>query len=582
MPDDFSGRELGKYELKERIGRGGMAEVYRAYHASLDRYVAIKILHPFLGDDPAFKERFEQEARNVAQLRHSNIVQVYDFEYDADRELYYMVMEYVNGQTLSTTLMQLKYRNELQPVSESVRIVRHLCDALAYAHSRGMIHRDIKPGNIMIDVDDRVVLTDFGIARIVSGPHITASGAMIGTPSYMAPEQGLGQPGDSRSDIYSLGIVLYQMLTGSPPYDADTPIAIVLKHVNDPLPPPSEFNDNIPSQLEWILYKALAKSPDDRYQTVSEMASHLDNLDAVAPLQPPAGSGVELSATLKRSATSDLGIPKLEPVHQKPGLVQVAGTSTPAVDAPFPRRGGCLLWLVLMLIALGATASGGYLSYNGYLSRYLSLLPEAAVVLTDTPRPPATPTFTAAPLETLAPIENVAATEIAQTLDALASLVATPLAETPTPDLTATIAACDYDYRVVSQNPANGTLYPELTTLTMELVIRNDSRCLLDADTRLVFHEGYQLQGPNFIAFDRALASGEEISFELDFRTPPYTADQSVVRSTWQIQLADGTRVGPPLVLVLDLFPSSTLQVTDEHDSASPEPFATPAATVAP
>jgi hypothetical protein len=444
-----------------------------------------------------------------------------------------------------------------------------------------MIHRDIKPGNIMIDVDDRVVLTDFGIARIVSGPHITASGAMIGTPSYMAPEQGLGQPGDSRSDIYSLGIVLYQMLTGSPPYDADTPIAIVLKHVNDPLPPPSEFNDNIPSQLEWILYKALAKSPDDRYQTVSEMASHLDNLDEVGPLQPPTGSGVELSATLKRSATSDLGIPRLEPVHQKPGLAQVASPSIPAVDFPASRRGGCLLWLLLMLVSLSATASGGYLSYNGYLSRYLPLLPEAAVALTDTPRPPATPTFTTAPLETLAPIENVAATEIAQTLDALASLVATPLAETPAPDLTATVAACDYDYRVVSQNPPNGTLYPELTTLTMELVIRNDSRCPLGADTRLVFHEGYQLQGPNFVTFDRVLAPGEEISFEIDLRTPPYNADQSVVRSTWQIQLADGTRVGPPLVLMLDLFPSSTLQGTDVNGSTSPEP-ATPAATGAP
>ena len=573
MPDDFSGRELGKYELKERIGRGGMAEVYRAYHASLDRYVAIKILHPFLGDDPAFKERFEQEARNVAQLRHSNIVQVYDFEYDADRELYYMVMEYVDGQTLSTSLMQLKYKNELQPVSESVRIIRHLCDALAYAHSRGMIHRDIKPGNIMIDAEDRVVLTDFGIARIVSGPHITASGAMIGTPSYMAPEQGLGQPGDARSDIYSLGIVLYQMLTGAPPYDADTPIAIVLKHVNDPLPPPSEFNDDIPSQLEWILYKALAKSPDDRYQSVSEMASHLDNLEEVAPLQPPVGSGVALSATLKRSATSDLGIPKLEPIRQKPAIPTDKDDGVAHLEAPIPRRGSCLLWLVLVLIALGATASGGFLSYNGYMSRYLPFLPESAVVLTETPTLSPTPTFTVAPLETLAPVENVAATEIAQTLDALASLVATPRAGTPTPDLTATLTACDYDYRVVTQDPPNGTLYPELTTLTMELVLRNDSRCPLDADTKLVFHEGYQLQGPNFVAFDRQLAAGEEITFKLDLRTPPYDPNQSVVRSTWQIQLADGTQIGPPLVFSLDLFPVSTAQGV-QNTTLSPVPSA--------
>ena len=561
MPDDFSGRDLGKYELNERIGRGGMAEVYRAYHATLDRYVAIKILHPFLGDDPAFKERFEQEARNVAQLRHSNIVQVYDFEYDADRELYYMVMEYIDGQTLSTTLMQMKYKNELQPVKESVRIVRNLCDALAYAHSRGMIHRDIKPGNIMLDVEGRVVLTDFGIARIVSGPHITASGAMIGTPSYMAPEQGLGQPGDSRSDIYSLGIVLYQMLTGAPPYDADTPIAIVLKHVNDPLPPPSEFNDDIPSQLEWILYKALAKSPDDRYQSVSEMASHLDNLSEVAPLEPPAGSGVDLSAALKRSATSDLGIPKLDPVQ--PNFLLRRATGEAALEPVVPRRGSCLLWLVLLVIAFSATASGMYLSYNGYMSRILPILPEAAIVLTDTPTPSATATFTAAPPGTLPPVENFAATEIAQTLDALASLVATPRGTTPTPDLTATITACDYDYRVVTQDPPNGTLYPELTTLTMELVLRNDSRCSLPDDTRLTFGEGFQLQGPNFVEFDRPLAPGEEITFELDLRTPPYDANRPVIRSTWRVALADGTQVGPPLILSLELFPASTVTTPD-------------------
>lgn len=558
MQDDFSGRELGKYKLRDRIGRGGMAEVYRAYHASLDRYVAIKILHPFLGDDPTFKERFEQEARNVAQLRHTNIVQVYDFEYDADRELYYMVMEYLDGQTLSTRLMQLKYQDALLPIEESMRIVRSLCDALDYAHNRGMIHRDIKPGNVMVEADGRVVLTDFGIARIVSGPHITASGAMIGTPSYMAPEQGLGQPGDARSDIYSLGIVLYQLLTGAPPYDADTPIAIVLKHVNDPLPPPSEFNEAIPSQLEWILYKALAKSPDDRYQSVKEMADNLDNLSDVTPINPPSGAGLVGVPLPGRSA---LALPRIG-----------AGRQTAQAQETASRRGGCLLWLLLTIVALAATASGIYLSYNGLLSQYVPLVPEVAVELTATPTHTITPTFTPEPVDSVTPADNLVATEIAQTLNALSALVSTPANGTPTPDLTATVTACDYDYRVVSQIPSNGTLYPALTTLTMEIVIRNDSRCELGDATRLVFSEGFQLQGPNFIEFDDALAPGEEIAFQLDLRTPPYDADRPVVRSTWAIELEDGTQVGPPLVISLELFSADdgTPAPTPEEDTGSP------------
>ena len=226
MSDDLIGKELGKYELRERIGRGGMAEVYKAYHASLDRYVALKVLHPFLGTDPEFKERFEREARNVAQLRHPNIVQVYDFDFDPVRELYYMVMEYLDGPTLRTRLMQLSLQGELFTIPEALRITRSMAGALEYAHSRDMIHRDLKPGNIMFDADSRVVLTDFGIARIVSGPNMTASGSMVGTPAYMSPEQGLGQAGDHRSDIYSLGVVLYQLVTGATPFDADTPIAI--------------------------------------------------------------------------------------------------------------------------------------------------------------------------------------------------------------------------------------------------------------------------------------------------------------------------------------------------------------------
>jgi len=288
-----SRRKLGKYEIIDRIGRGGMAEVYRGYHEALDRYVAIKLLHPFLADDPEFKERFEREARNIARLKHPNIVQVYDFEYDVEGESFYMVMEFINGPTLKDRLFDLNTAGERFPLDEAIYIVKSAARALAYAHQHNMIHRDVKPANLMLDEDGRVVLTDFGIAKIVTGSLYTSSGGMIGTPAYMSPEQGLGEAGDERSDIYSLGVILFQLATGRLPYDADTPLAIILKHVNEPLPRPGDFAPDIPEGLEVVICKALEKEPETRYQTAWEFAQDLDLLDETGhrkPTRDPASS----------------------------------------------------------------------------------------------------------------------------------------------------------------------------------------------------------------------------------------------------------------------------------------------------
>lgn len=268
-------KTLGKYEIIERIGRGGMAEVYRGYHSALDRYVAIKLLHPFLADDPEFKDRFEKEAKNVAKLRHPNIVQVFDFEYDSDGESFYMVMELIDGPTLKDKLFELAADNRRYSIAESTRIMIDTANALAYAHKRNMIHRDVKPANLMLDEDGRVVLTDFGIAKIVTSAQFTASGGMIGTPAYMAPEQGLGEAGDERSDIYSLGVIFYQMVTGRLPYDADTPLAVILKHVNDPLPDPREVNPELPDWVVVAIQRSLEKNSEDRYQTSKEFLEAL-------------------------------------------------------------------------------------------------------------------------------------------------------------------------------------------------------------------------------------------------------------------------------------------------------------------
>lgn len=531
MADELIGKMMGKYELRERIGRGGMAEVYKAYHASLDRYVALKVLHPFLSEDTEFKERFEREARNVAQLRHPNIVQVYDFDLDPIPVLYYMVMEYINGPTLRSHLMQRSFEGSLIPPDEAIRITRDLASALAYAHSRDMVHRDIKPSNIMLDADGRVVLTDFGIARIISGPHMTASGSMVGTPAYMSPEQGLGQPGDHRSDIYSLGVVLYQLVTGTTPYDADTPIAIILKHVNDPLPPPSSLNPAIPEGLELVIYKALAKSPDERYQDIEEMVRHLDNL---------------------HEAAGSLVRPEESPYRTTPDTAPAV--PTPALAEPRPRS-GWFTWVALTAISLLALAGGFYVAFMGLLSNTVPILPSAEIVLTSTPTAaPTLPPTSTAPAAT--PTPDLQATEIRLTVEALATIVATP-GPGAIPDLTATFIACDFDYEVVSEDPPAGSRYPELTTLTKLITIVNDSKCPLDDDTRFQFFDGLQLDGPDFVEFNQELQPGEEFTIILNLRTPALDPNNPVVRSTWIIILPDGTQVGPPFTIELTLVPAS-------------------------
>lgn len=531
MSDELVGENLGKYEVKERIGRGGMAEVYKAYHESLDRFVAVKVLHPFLGEDPEFQERFEREARNIARLKHTNIVQVYDFDVDNKRDLYYMIMEFIDGPTLRTRLMQLSFQGEQFSITEAVRVIRDLASALAYAHSRGMIHRDIKPANIMLDSDGRVVLTDFGIARIVSGPTMTASGSMVGTPAYMSPEQGLGQPGDNRSDIYSLGVVLYQLVTGTTPYDADTPIAIVLKHVNDPLPPPTTINSTIPEALERIIFRALAKSPDERYQNIEEMVEHLDNLDASDTKILPA-SPVQAAMAAKAKAAPSA---QPRPARQKS-------------RARFPRT------LFAMLVAIVSLLAGGYLSFTGQLDSALAQVP--IVQLPEEPTATSEEPAVAATGPTSTPTPNLQATELALTVEALSASITESEEPNipPTPDLTATIIACDFDYEIVTQDPENESVYPELTTLSLTLTIVNDSQCAIDDDTRMVFLEGEQLEGPDFIEFNQRLEPGDEFTIELDLRTPEYIETDPDIESTWIFVQPDGTQVGQPLIIEFTLF----------------------------
>jgi tRNA A-37 threonylcarbamoyl transferase component Bud32 len=306
LVDSLEGRNLGKYRVLEPLGRGGMARVYRAYHPQLDRYVAIKVLRSDLVEEEEFLGRFRREARAVAALRHPNIVQVFDF--DVQNGIYYMVMELLEGDSLRTRLNDYRARAEEMPLGEMARVLLDVLEGLAYAHSEGMIHRDVKPANILLTRRGQAVLTDFGIAQIIGGTRYTVSGALMGTLSYMSPEQGLEGQCDMRSDLYSLGIVLYEMLVGDPPFDAETPLALLMKHVNDPLPLPRQVNPDIPEPFERVVLKALSKRPEARYQSAQEMAGALRAAVETAKVDLPTRISLPLSFTTVEAPSESVAV----------------------------------------------------------------------------------------------------------------------------------------------------------------------------------------------------------------------------------------------------------------------------------
>lgn len=306
MATSLEGQTLGKYQVLEPLGSGGMARVYRGYHPQLNRYVAIKVLRSDLVEDDLFLQRFRREAQSVATLRHPNIIHVHDF--DVQDDTYFMVMELLDGDTLQTRLNDYRIRDEQMPYGEMVRILLDVLDGLAFAHHEGMIHRDIKPANILLTKRGQAVVADFGIAQIVGGTQHTVSGALLGTLNYMAPEQGLKGTSDARSDLYSLGVVMYEMLTRHPPYDADTPLAILMKHVNDPLPLPRTIDPLIPTALEMVVLKAMAKSPDDRFQSASAMADALRQAAKNANLELPERISLPMSFTTEEDPAASVAV----------------------------------------------------------------------------------------------------------------------------------------------------------------------------------------------------------------------------------------------------------------------------------
>jgi serine/threonine protein kinase len=335
-------QHLGKYELRERLGRGGMAEVWKAFDTQLQRYVAIKLLHTDLQTDPEFIIRFTREARVIASLHHPNIVQIYDFQttYYAESNVpvAYMVMEYVEGQTLAQYIRATSRTGKFPPPIDIVHLFVPISKAIDYAHQQGMIHRDIKPANILLDKRKtdvnpmgEPVLTDFGIAKLMFATSGTISGMWLGTPMYLSPEQAQGYPGNERSDIYSLGVVLYEICTGVQPFLGESATAIMMQHINSMPSPPALINPNIPPALTMVILRAMAKEPAARFSSACTMTAALAeafNLPVPADLPLPAFPSDNIGGPTYLSSSQS----NLSPHRMPPGEL----SSPPAILATPP------------------------------------------------------------------------------------------------------------------------------------------------------------------------------------------------------------------------------------------------------
>jgi len=333
----------GRYELSHLVARGGMAEVYRARDRMLDRPVAVKILFPELSVDRSFVERFRREAQAAANLSHPNIVPVFDWGEDGGT--YYIVMEFVDGRTLSAIL---RGAGPLHP-DRAAEIAADVAGALSYAHRHGVVHRDVKPGNVLITEEGVVKVTDFGIARALNTEEsLTQTGAVMGTATYFSPEQAEGIGVDARSDIYSLGVVLFEMVTGRPPFLGESPVSVASKHVREHPPTPRDINPAVPADLEAVILKCMAKSPEHRYPTGDDLRVDLLRFregHPVAATVPP----ITIGST---QAVGGLGSTQALTAAGRTATLPRVGSQLPGDDERPSRTGIYAAVLVLLLAAL--------------------------------------------------------------------------------------------------------------------------------------------------------------------------------------------------------------------------------------
>ncbi len=371
-----AGENIGPYRIIEQLGQGGMATVYKAYHAALDRYVAIKVLHPAFNEDNTFEMRFQREARVVAKLEHPHIVPVYDYAEHEKRP--YLVMKFIEGDTLKALM------NKGPLSSEDIRkVVDAVGSALAYAHKQGILHRDIKPSNVLVASDGQMYLADFGLARIAQSGESTLSSDMImGTPQYISPEQAMGKKDlDEGTDIYSFGVMLYEMTVGQVPFSADTPFSIIHDHIYSPLPLPHIVNPNVPEPVERVLLKALAKNRDDRYEDVASMVEAFKDAweEAGVPMQ---GTMVRLASAKKDKTGSQQGAKATLITEPPPEPTRMAVKSEPtkmtakaeiAVPAPeVKKKRSPVMWISAGLVIVLCVAFFVYARSNHLFAKLIN------------------------------------------------------------------------------------------------------------------------------------------------------------------------------------------------------------------
>ncbi len=421
---DLTNEYLGQYRLIKVVGRGSTSTVYKAHQPSLNRYVAIKVLLRNL--DPQFESRFRREAQAIAQLQHPNILPIYD--YGQDEGLHYFVLQYIDD---GSTLNDLIDDQPIEPV-RALGLMGHLLDALDYAHRQGIIHRDIKPSNVLLPRPTWPMLADFGIAKLIDdSQHLTPAGQTVGTAAYMAPERADSAAAevDARADIYSAGVVLYELVTGHVPFDATTPLAVLMKHVHEPLPPPRDLNPDLPAVVEQVLFRALEKDPAVRYQTAAEMAQEvkraileIERSEILKELmvgagEPPAAPASRYT-TLKLPPVREPPMIGASPVHDRPTLSRSPATTTPRRSARQPRAPGRVAAVVLV-VALSAAllVMLGLGGLSGLAAR-------------------ATRPTESAPAAVVAPSETATATAPATAASAQPTLIPTQPTLLPAPTLT--------------------------------------------------------------------------------------------------------------------------------------------------
>jgi serine/threonine-protein kinase len=369
---------LGRYEVGRLLGAGGMAEVFEGRDRLLARRVAIKVPLSQHAHDPEFAQRFRREARAAASLSHPGVVAVYDT--GSENGTHFIVMEYVDGRTLKEVV---RAEAPLYP-DRAAEICADVCAALAAAHARGLVHRDVKPANIMLMPDGRVKLMDLGIARVAAGETATQTATMLGTAQYLSPEQAQGQAVDYRSDLYSLGCCLYEMLTGTVPFRGATPVAIAYRHVRDDPTPPRQLNPDVPPSLEAVCLKAMAKRPEDRYQTAAEFRADLERARAGQRVTAGAATAAMATAVLPPLAgdPGDAGYPG-DPTSALGGPV-TAGRAARHAGAP---PAGQRRWWLYVLVPLGVVALAVGVAFM--VSRLVEGLPatESAPTLPTATRP---------------------------------------------------------------------------------------------------------------------------------------------------------------------------------------------------